>query len=425
MKHLKVILLAALVTAPFATRAQEAQKTTFDASAWLVTYGFQNAGQFDGAELPRYRLNETVADQKSEGWAARESRLRAGLTIPTDNFLAGTVVKGLLEVDFMGGAPAATSSVDPTIIRLRHAYFSATWKNMNNLTLTVGQTWGVAQGLNFADSIAHLAVPRFGGAGFLYRRAPQVRLATDIPAGPVTLNVAAGVLAAGDISSAASNSAGNASGVPNVEGKIGATYKSSGPLKALNLNFMAHYGQERYLFTQGGVANSRDATATSQLLELEGKADFGLVSVLGGIWTGQNLDVYNSIGGYWTALSGSAPTVNGVVLDDANFKAYEIETQGAYAQLGVTPTKGVLLVAGYGFENPKDSTLHLPVAGAVPAVNLILRNTQYSAAAIVNLTTKWRVSFEATRFLTQRALGNGGSDTMTGNQFQLGSLFSI
>ena len=112
MKHLKVILLAALVFAPFVTRAEEApQKTTFDASAWLVTYGFQNAGQFDATELPRYRLNETVADQKQEGWAARESRLRAGLTVPTDNFLAGSVVKGLLEVDFMGGtAPNASEA---------------------------------------------------------------------------------------------------------------------------------------------------------------------------------------------------------------------------------------------------------------------------------------------------------------------------
>ncbi len=420
MKHLKVILLAALVSAPFATRAQEApQKTTFDASGWLVTYGFQNAGQFDAAELPRYRLNETVADQKSEGFAARESRIRAGLTVPTDNLLASSVVKGLLEVDFMGGTPSAASSVDPTIIRLRHAYFAATWKKAANLTLTVGQTWGVAQGMNFADSLAHLAVPRFGGAGFLYRRAPQVRVSADVPAGILTVNLAAGVLAPGDISSAASNSAGNASATPNMEAKVGATLKTAGVLKSLNVNFLTHYGQERYLF----AGNTQDATATSQLFELEGKADFGIVSVLGGIWTGQNLDVYNSIAGYWTALSGAAPTVNGVVLDDVNFKAHEIETQGAYAQAGVTPVKGLLLVAGYGYENPKDSTLALP--GATPAANLILRNTQYSAGAILNLTSKWRVSFEATRFLTQRATGGGNSDTVTGNQFQLGSLFAL
>ncbi len=421
MKHLKVILLAALVTAPFAIRAQEApQKTTFDASAWLVTYGFQNAGQFDSAELPRYRLNETVATQKSEGWAARESRIRAGLTLPTDQLLAGTVVKGLLEVDFMGGTVSSAATVDPQIIRLRHAYFAATWKDKANLTLTVGQTWGVAQALNFADSLAHLAVPRFGGAGFLYRRAPQARISADVPAGVLTVNLAAGVLAPGDLSSSASGSAGNAAGVPNIEGKVGATYKSAGVLKALNLNFLTHYGQERYLF----AGSTRDATATSQLFELEGKVDFGIASVLGGLWQGQNLDVYNSIGGFSTQIGGTAPaTINGVVLDDVNFKANEIETQGAYAQLGVTPTKGLLLVAGWGFENPKDSTLALP--GATPAANLILRNTQYSAGAILNLTSKWRVSFEATRFLTLRATGGGGSDEVTGNQFQLGSLFSI
>ncbi|HET8542016.1 MAG TPA: hypothetical protein VFL83_19220 [Anaeromyxobacter sp.] len=425
MKHLKVILLAALVSAPFASRAQEAQKVQLDPGAWLVMSGFNNAGAFDARELPRFVFPEAQnVDQKASGWAVRQSRLRFGLTVPTDAYLAGSSIKGLVEVDFMGGSPSAVGSnatVDPQIIRLRHVYFAANWKQASNLTLTVGQTWGVAFTTNFAQSLANLALPRFGGGGFLFRRAPQLRLAADVPAGPVTLAIAGGVLSPGDLASQASSSAGNESAVPNFEGRVAAKVGAMGPVKSFELGLGVHYGQERYQTAATSVA---DVTATSQLFALDGKIDFGIVNLIGGIWQGQNLDVYNSIAGL-TNVSGS--TSQGVLIDTsvaADPKTFEMETQGVYLQLGVVPVKGLTLLLGGGFENPKDSTLKLPTS-TTWAANTIFRNTQYNAAVIWSVSSRWRVSLEATRFITLQGLASGASDTLTGNQFQVGSILSI
>jgi hypothetical protein len=441
MKHLKVILVAALLASPLASRAaDEPQKVTFEPGAWLVLGGFQNAGAFDSRELPRFVMPETVVDQKSEGWLVRQSRLRFGVNVPTDNYLAGSSVKGFFEVDFLGGTPAAgtagvpgytstasAATVDPTIVRLRHAYFAANWKQMNNFTLTIGQTWGTAMQAPaaWASSLTHLAVPRFGGAGFLYRRAPQIRASADFPTGPVSLYVAGAVVSAGDLASAASGSAGNESGMPNFEGRVAAKYAASGPVKGVELGFGAHYGTERY---NTGATAQKDVTANSQLWSLDGKLDLGMVTLVGGLFQGENLDVYNSVAGLAPVSSAvDVPGRLGVLLDTSdpqNPKAYEIKSQGAWAQLGVTPVKGFTIVAGLGYENPDDKTLALPGA-TNPGTGYILRNTQYSGGAIWNVTSKWRVSFEATRFITDYRATGALNDTLTGNQFEIGSLLSI
>jgi hypothetical protein len=436
MKHLKVILLAALVV-PFASRAEEPQKTQFDVSGWLVLSGFNNQADFDSRDLPRFALPETannVVDQRASGFAVRQSRIRAGLTMPTDNYLAGSVMKGLLEADFAGGAAGTT--VDGALPRLRHAYLAASWKQAANLTLLVGQTWGVAvaPASGFPVSLAHLAVPRLGGAGFLYRRAPQIRLSMDAPAGPVTLTTAFAVLAPGDISSSTNSSPGNDAAYPNLEGRVALGYKDAGVVKNANLGFMVHYGRERFGYgtaIPGAAANAQAANATSQLVSLEGRADFGYVAFLGGAWRGQNLDAFNSIAGLQTFI----PTTTnqpvgrfGVlfdVSDPTHPQALEIKTLGVYGQLLINPVKSVQLALGVGFENPDDATLKLPTAAAL-GPNMILRNTQYTGAAIWSVTSKWQVSFEATRYMTFRSQAIGlPNDTITGNQFEIGSIFSI
>jgi hypothetical protein len=446
MKQLKVILVAALLSASFAARAQEQQKTSYDFSAWFVLNGFQDRGGFDSRELPRYVVSENVAPAAApagttvkpeyNGYAVRQSRLRFGFTAPTDNFLGGTTMKGLLEADFYGGAPVAvsaagaasqTGTVDTVVPRLRHAYMSATWKDAANLTLLVGQTWGVAiaQPSGFAASLAHLAVPRFGGAGFLYRRAPQIRLSADLPAGPLSVYVAGAALTAGDLSSNQSNSpGGNQSTIPNLEGRVAAKYAQQGPVKA-EVGFNLHYGQERWTTNPAAGSNApfKAVTATSQMYGVDAKIDVAMVTLVGGLWQGQNLDNWNSISGL--AIAGAPASNVGVLFDTTNPadpKAYEVKTQGAWAQLQVTPVSGLQVLAGLGFENPKDSTLALP--GATVANNMILRNEQLSGGVVWSVTSKWRVSFEATRFNTTVKTA-AGSDTLGGNQFEIGSLLAL
>jgi hypothetical protein len=436
MKHLKVILVAALLSASLTARAQEQQKTTYDFSGWLVLSGFQDRGGFDSRELPRFVTSENAAvagapagtsiSPQYSGYEVRQSRLRFGFNAPTDNFLGGATMKGLVEADFFGGAPAATSTVDSVLPRLRHAYVSATWKDTANLTLLLGQTWGVAlaPAQGWAVSLTHLAVPRMGGAGFLYRRAPQVRLSADVPAGALNFYVAGAALSAGDIGSQTSSSpGGNQATIPNFEGRVAGQYKQAGPLKAeIGLNL--HYGQERWTTVPvTGTGLSKAVTATNQMYGFDGRIEYAMLALVGGMWQGQNLDNWNSISGL--AIAGTPATSFGLLIDTTNPndpKAHEVKTEGAWGQVQVTPVKGLQVVAGLGFENPKDSTLALP--GATVANNTILRNTQYTGGVVWSVTSKWRVSLEATRYLTfvRTATGN---DTLGGNQFEIGSLLSL
>lgn len=424
MKHLKVMLVAALFAAPVANRAQEAQKVTFDASGTLIMNGFANRGDLDARELPRWALDNGAADQRAFGMSARQSRLRAAIGIPTDGFLGGATLKGLVEADFAGDA----KSSDNVIPRLRHYYVSSTWKDLSNLSLLVGQTWGVAGGAYFTESLAHWVLPRFAGAGFAFRRSPQVRVSADVPApGPVAFSVMAAALTPGDSGSAFSGSAGNTSAFPNLEARVSGAYKENGkPLAEVGL--WTHYGREKYeIAAVAPVTYAQDAVAKSQAFGADVRVTLPYVTLVGHAFTGQNLDVLFSLAGV-SAASGS--TTTGVLLDNTTDPAHPkyigMKTKGAFAQAVVTPMKGVQVLAGFGMENPDDSTLKLPAATTV-ADNVITRNTQYSAGTIVSLTSKWRVSFEATRYLTQvsRPGAPDNRDVLPATQFEMGSVVSF
>jgi hypothetical protein len=361
---------------------------------------------------------------------ARQSRLRAGIGIPSDGLLGGTMLKGFVEADFAGG----NVTTDTVVPRLRHYFVSATWKSLSNLSVLAGQTWGVAGGAYFPEGLAHAVMPRFGGAGFAFRRAPQIRVSGDLPLpGPVGFNVAVAALQPGDTSLAGSsaNSAtqGNDSAFPNLEGRVSANYKMNGkPL--VELGAWTHYGREKYEWDVGAVTSvAQDYTVASQAYGLDARVTLPYVTLIGHAFIGENLDVLASIAG----LKAAAPhatnnATTGTILDATdplNVKRKAMKTRGGWAQAVVTPVKGFSLLAGMGMENPDDDTLALK--GATIADNTITKNTQYSAGTIVNLTSKWRVSFEATRYLTQisKASGEKGRDVLPATQFEVGSLVAF
>jgi len=430
MKHLKVMLVAALLAAPVMHRAEEPQKVTLDASGWLIVNGFANRGDMDGRDLPRYALVNGIGDQRALGMAARQSRLRAGIGIPTDGFLAGATLKGLVEADFAGGA----TSADTVVPRLRHYYISSTWKDLSNLSLLVGQTWGVAGGAYFPESLAHAVMPRFGGAGFMFRRAPQVRVSGDLPVpGPVAFSMTAAALAPGDTSlagsSALSATNGNDSAFPNLEARVAGSYKPSGkPLAEVGL--WTHYGREKYEIAQSvTVPYAQDSVAKSQAVGVDVRVTLPYFQLIGHAFQGENLDVLASIAGMKaTAPSATTNFTTGTLLDNtdpAHPKRIGMKTKGGWAQAVVTPVKGVQVLAGAGMENPDDATLS--VGTAAIANYTITKNTQYSAGTIVALSSKWRVSFEATRYLTQvsDSFAENGRRTYASNQFEVGSLVSF
>lgn len=354
---------------------------------WLQTHAWRSFGGVNPAssgstDLPLF----ANADRDAAGVSARQSRLRASITLPADGLLSGARLKGLAEVDFMG--PLAGDDPSLPAVRLRHAWVAASWKQAANLTVLAGQSWGVFTGPHFATSLSHLAVPRFGGAGFLYRRAPQVRLSAE-GSGLLAPSIQLAALAPYDKTKSANVLVGERSAVPDLEGRAALALRPGGK-QVLEMGFSGRYGEEVY-FLDGPA---RDETIESWGLAADVKLEVPYLTAVGGAWMGEALGVYASI----------APevrfTTNGVTGAGARNVAVDpVRTKGFWGQGIVTPFAGVQLVGGYGLEQPEADDLPLSTDAAANA-KVVRRNEQVSGALIVNLTSRWRVSGEVTRFFT-------------------------
>jgi hypothetical protein len=393
-------------------------------------------------DLPRNATavpDGSYLDQNQTGVMVRQSRFRWNLGLPSDNFLKGATLKGLAEFDFAGQQGSEISSWMP---RIRHAFVSATWKDLNNLQLLVGQTWGVAPGPYFANSLTHIVMPRFGGAGYLFRRAPQVRLSGNVPVTSVAGLTYTGAVLTPEVAE------GQRSGTPHFEGRISANYKRAGKQIA-DIGVYGHLGTDRYeAFDVDNVASTTQAKTVdvnSRLVGVDAKIDLPYVSLFGSAFMGQNLDVYASTapgvrtftaadqsdlerclpgaGGFCTA-PGQTTRKQARVVTNVN----GVDTTGWFAQATVTPIKGIQLLAGYGQETPTRSTMADLPAGA--AGSQLVANAQYSGGVILNLTSKWRVGLEYTRYETdfeerKTATAPVTRSTYEADQFELGTLFAF
>jgi hypothetical protein len=399
--HIKAALLAlALVAAPAAAGAQsaDAEKLTFQPSGWLVLNSFANLGATNAVDLPRW----AVAGDQEEwfGMAVRQSRVRLNMGIPTDGLIGNAKLKGFVEIDFMGGNAANGPDDSLPLPRLRHVYGSATWADVGNLSVLVGQTWGILGGPFFADSLSHLAIPRFGGAGFLFRRAPQVRVSGDVGK-QFAVVYTVGVLAPMDQNRANSTTtltAGTRSATPHVEGRLAGAYRPV-PKRGLEVGVSTHLGREKYQLN--GVAGTPDKTANSRGLALDGKIDLPYVTLKGAGFVGENLDVYYS----WAPGVVQTP----VSATDARLTdVSNVETRGYWAQAVVTPVKQVSLLLGSGMEEPRSDTVNL------------VANRQWSGGVIGNLSSRWRTAVEYTNYTTKTR-----TDRFEADQIELSALLAF
>jgi hypothetical protein len=375
--------------APPAAPAPAADKVTVDIGGWLIFNSHLNWGGSNSTDLPqRASFNR---DEIAAGMQVRQSRVRMVLGLPSDGLLGGAKLKGLVEADFMGGSVGGDASLP--LVRFRHGFVSATWKDLGNLELLVGQFWGIYTGPYFAQSLAHIAVPRFGGAGFLFLRAPQVRLSGDL-GGDLAVKYQLGAFAPMDRAAASTTAVasgagvGERSGLPDAEGRVALVYRE-GKKQMVEVAVSGHYGQDRYALTStAGTSTAFKASKTveSSGFAVDAKIDLPMVTLLGCAFQGKNLDVLNSSPGVRSFTTGTGATQS---LDDVA----AIRTQGYWAQLQVTPVAGLQLLAGGGMETPKSADL---AAGA----GVMRKNGQWSAGAVVNLTSKWKASLEFTHYVT-------------------------
>jgi hypothetical protein len=401
---------AAAPAAPSAFAVPGPGGSTIDFGGWLVLNGYYDVGGLNAADLARFAI-PAPADERALTAGVRQSRLRMNFAGPADGLFGGAKLKGLVEVDFMAGYSGSDPSMP--IIRLRHAWLAATWKDLGNLTFTVGQNWGLFTGPWAPVSLGHLAVPRLGGAGYLYRRAPQIRLSGDM-GGELAVIWAVAAMAPNDKTAVATSApdgvtgvlVGERSAVPDVEGRIAIAYR--GALKA-EVGVSGHWGQEKYWLATPADDFWVDSTGGA----VDARIEVGPVTIIGGGFKGKNLDVWNSI----------AP---GVILNAAAATAtdlWAVDTKGLWAQLQITPVKGFQLVASAGTEQPDRGDLgNATIAGAgTTTFSVPYKNTQGSAGVIVNLTSRWRAGFEFTRYWTWAV---NGTDA-TANQMELSTLFAF
>jgi hypothetical protein len=373
---------------------------TVELGGWFVLNGYAGDGGLNVADQPRFAV-AAPDGERTLGMAVRQSRLRAGVGVPADGLLGGARLRGLLELDFMGGYVAADQSLP--IVRLRHAWVSAGWKEKGNLTVLLGQTWGVFTGPHFAASLSHLATPRFAGAGFLYRRAPQLRVSGELGSETALLWTVA-ALAPIDRATATASGAGvgERSGLPDLEARLAVALRA--PVK-LEVGLSGHYGQEKYLLAGPPAANR---TVDSVGYAVDARLEAGPVTLVGAAFQGENLDVWYSVAPGVRASATSVTTV---------------ETRGLWAQAQVTPVKGLQLLLGGGLEQPEREDLPATIPGSAAGTTFPTPrdNRQASLAAIVNLASRWRVSAEGTRYWTKAMDGSRHN----ANQVEVSSLVAF
>ncbi len=417
MTRLAVLLaalapLASPAEPPPAPAAAAPAGPTAELSGWLAFTGFATFGGLGANELPRAAVPPTT--ERTLGMTVRQSRVRAALGLPSDGLLAGARLDGLLEVDFMGGYAGADTSLP--IVRFRHGWVQASWKAGADLSVLVGQTWGLVGAGAAPLSLGHLAVPRFSGAGYLYRRAPQVRASAEL-GGPIALSAQLALLAPADRATSPAATAaqpdrppptgvGERSGLPDVEGRLALRGRPAEG-RSWELGLSGHAGRERWRLTSGG---DRDATVDAYAAAVDARLDLSWLLLQGGLFYGKNLDVLSTLSGGVTLSLDAAGGVLG---------ATGVETWGGWGQAALRPLPWLTVLAGAGSEAANRADLPAnPAAVTVPRANL-----QVSGGALVDLTRRWQAGVEYTVYRTSWA---GLTDRdVTSGQLEVSSRYAF
>jgi hypothetical protein len=387
----KLFALAVALSLPLAATAQTAPAAPAPAPAPAITvtpYGivslalYKDSGVFSNQDYPNYVLSEK---EGATVISAKQSRFGFNVALPGDNLLGATLT-GKIEADFMGGSSGAggtttvTTSITSAVVRLRHAFVNATVAvGPGKVLILAGQSDGLLNALH-PESTSYLANPLFQQAGNIHRRTAQLRLGYDFSAADfgVKLEAAAlnptygasdGTIATTDVA----NNAGNRSGTPDIEARLGFTLKPiAGIGGTIGASILA--GSRTYGATVGGT--TQDVSTSAFGIDFDA-AVTQYLGLRGEFYSGKGIaDAY--------AGAASASQIGAI----PNKKA--VESSGYWAQAIVKPIPEIWILGGLGQEKPKEATYAVAAAGSVER----LQNSMIHAGLLVNMSKAWRVGLE-------------------------------
>ncbi len=238
---------------------------------------------------------------------------------------SGAKLSGKIEIDFQNGGRESRQ-----VIRMRHGYLQLDW---GKTSLLAGQTWDLVSPLYPTVNSDTL----MWNAGNLGDRRPQVRVRV---AGETGFSFEGGIGVSGAISPTDLDGDGVRDGddaaVPNFQTRLGYAGES------WELGLSGHFGREE---TTTEIAGEDRFDSSSVSLDFKGEA--GRLTVLGELWSGENLDDFRGgIGQGVNAATGE-----------------EIASEGGWLELGLELSRIYSLHVGYTIDDPDDGDV--PAGGRI------------------------------------------------------------
>jgi len=316
--------------------------------------------------------NSSSSDDEQFNMTANQSRL--GLKANGTGY-GEFEVYGNLELDLYAGITGASVAENKAMLQLRHAYFSVQNKTFK---LLAGQTWDLISPLN-PSTLNYSVLWGCGNTG--YRR-PQVSLFCTINAADQTnVEVAAGFFRTigSDLTPTVTltleddkdgSDDGTDSGIPSFQGRLDVKHGWNGG-GFVRAGFSGLWGQLK----------AESILGESEKYESWGAVGHFMLSLNGGSGISGEAYTGSNLGGYFGGI------VNGNTVEG-------LDSYGGWASAWVKASSQVKLVAGFGYDNPKDEDIS---DGTRSQNTAIFGNIQYNLVAPVTIgleVAQWETKYK-------------------------------
>jgi hypothetical protein len=311
------------------TRVTTRSRMSLEFTGRVLVTGFSNSRRVNNVDDPQFVRPDSASGlpQGGAGMAIRQTSL--GLAVSAPQVFGGSF-HGDLDVDFFGGQQPSTGGRTFPLLRLRTARAMVKWTHGE---LMIGQDAPLIASGN-PTSLAALGTPDFAGAGNLWLWLPQVRAGLET-GGAVSLGIQGAVLAptSGDPANVfdTDDDAAEHSSRPYLQGRVHVRWGADD--MAGDIGVGVH---------QGWLATKGDSLLTSSAVAVDFKLPLTRWFELRG--EGYRGQALKGLGG---GGIGQGTGLNGVPVHD----------EGGWAQVNFKPSLRLLIGAGYGMDDPRDSDL--------------------------------------------------------------------